>query len=232
MSASRDRIRRVYAATQELLDALHPNTGSEWIWRFRRRFIAPASVFESNPHVLENMDMHKADALLLSLVPAIARYTRLEAFGRAPRLNTLVKASEYLKALFLGRSFEHFYMLALDRLGRLISWVFLQRGTTDSAPFYVRHVLGEVVRTNAHAIVISHNHPNNTLLPSRDDVGCTLSLIIALQPLGVPLLDHVVIADQQAVSIRDLGYVKKNVWLAQAPDDPLLAGWLEGTPIV
>ena len=40
------------------------------------------------------------------------------------------------------------------------------------------------------------------------------------------------IADQQAVSIRDLGYVKKNVWLAQAPDDPLLAGWLEGTPIV
>ena len=93
-------------------------------------------------------------------------------------------------------------------------------------------MLGEVVRTNAHAIVISHNHPNNTLLPSRDDVGCTLSLIIALQPLGVPLLDHVVIADQQAVSIRDLGYVKKNVWLAQAPDDPLLAGWLEGTPIV
>ena len=38
MSASRDRIRRVYAATRELLDALHPNTGSEWIWRFRKVF--------------------------------------------------------------------------------------------------------------------------------------------------------------------------------------------------
>lgn len=231
MSASRDRIRRVYAATRELLDALHPNTGSEWIWRFRRRFIAPASVFESNPHVLENMDMHKSDALLLSLIPAVTRYTQLERFGRAPRLNTIGKAGEYLKALFLGRSFEHFYMLSLDASGRLLARVFLQRGTTDSAPFYVRHVLGEVVRTHAQAIVISHNHPNNTLLPSRDDVSCTLSLLSALQPLGVPLLDHIVVADQQAVSIRDLGYIAGNVWLAQAPDSALLKNWLKDAPL-
>ena len=64
MSASRDRVRRVYAATRELLEDLHPGTGEQWIWRFRRRFIAPASIFESGAHVLENMDMHKADALL------------------------------------------------------------------------------------------------------------------------------------------------------------------------
>ena len=231
MSASRDRVRRVYAATRELLEDLHPGTGEQWIWRFRRRFIAPASIFESGTHVLENMDMHKSDALLLSLIPAVTRYTQLERFGRAPRLNTIGKAGEYLKALFLGRSFEHFYMLSLDASGRLLARVFLQRGTTDSAPFYVRHVLGEVVRTHAQAIVISHNHPNNTLLPSRDDVSCTLSLLSALQPLGVPLLDHIVVADQQAVSIRDLGYIAGNVWLAQAPDSALLKNWLKDAPL-
>ena len=230
MSASRERIRHVYAATRDLLDALHPGTGDAWVRRFRRRFIAPASVFESGAHVLEDMDMPKADALLLSLIPGIARYTRMERFGRSPRLDTLGKAGGYLKGLFLGRAFEHFYMLSLDASGRLLACVFLQRGTTDSAPFYVRHVLGEVVRTHAHAIVISHNHPNNTLLPSQDDVGCTLSLITALQPLGVPLLDHVVVADQQAVSIRDLGYIGSNIWLAQAPGNALLSGWLKDAP--
>ena len=81
------------------------------------------------------------------------------------------------------------------------------------------------------AIVISHNHPNNTLLPSRDDVSCTLSLLSALQPLGVPLLDHIVVADQQAVSIRDLGYIAGNVWLAQAPDSALLKNWLKDAPL-
>ena len=94
----------------------------------------------------------------------------------------------------------------------------------------MRHVLGETVRTRAHAIVISHNHPNNSLLPSRDDINCTLALLSALQPLGVPLLDHVLVADQQAVSIRDLGYIAGNIWLAQAPEDKLLTGWLKDAP--
>ena len=120
MSASRDRVRRVYAATRELLDDLHPGTGEQWIWRFRRRFIAPASIFESGAHVLENMDMHKSDALLLSLDP---RRRTLHAAGalwpRAAARIRIGKAGEYLKALFLGRSFEHFYMLALDASGRL-----------------------------------------------------------------------------------------------------------------
>ena len=230
MSGSKERVRRVYAVTRDLLEALHPGTGDQWIWRFRRRFIAPASIFESGSFVLENMGMHKSDALLLSLIPAITRYTLLEAFGRSPRLNTLGKAGEYLKALFLGRTFEHFYMLSLDASGRLLSCVFLQRGTTDSAPFYVRHVLGEVVRTHAQAIVISHNHPNNTLLPSRDDVSCTLSLLSALQPLNIPLLDHIVVADHHAVSIRHLGYIAQNIWLAQAPNSALMKGWLKDAP--
>ena len=167
---------------------------------------------------------------MFSLVPGITRYMRIEAFGKSPRLNTFGKASEYLKGVLLGRTFEHFYMLALDASGKLIDCVFLQRGTTDSAPFYVRHVLGETVRTRAHAIVISHNHPNNSLLPSRDDINCTLALLSALQPLGVPLLDHVLVADQQAVSIRDLGYIAGNIWLAQAPEDKLLTSWLKDAP--
>ena len=229
-SASKERVRRVYAATKALLDDLHKDSGEQWVWRFRRRFIAPASLFESGAHVLEDMEMHKSDALLFSLVPGITRYMRIEAFGKSPRLNTFGKASEYLKGVLLGRTFEHFYMLALDASGKLIDCVFLQRGTTDSAPFYVRHVLGETVRTRAHAIVISHNHPNHTLLPSRDDVSCTLSLLSALQPLNIPLLDHIVVADHHAVSIRHLGYIAQNIWLAQAPNSALMNGWLKDAP--
>ncbi len=227
MSASDARVRRVYAATRDLIDAIHPGEGEAWAGRLRRRFIAPAAIFESSAHILQNMDIPRADALLLTLVPGIARCMLLERFGRAPRLDRFAKAGEYLKALFLGRVFEHFYMLALDPSGRLLSCVFLQRGTTDSAPFYVRHVLSEVVRTRAHAIVISHNHPNNTLLPSQSDINCTLNLISALQPLGVPLLDHIIVADHQAVSMRDTGLVFDRTWILQNPGEPLLQRWFQ-----
>lgn len=103
-SASKERVRRVYAATKALLDDLHKDSGEQWVWRFRRRFIAPASLFESGAHVLEDMEMHKSDALLFSLVPGITRYMRIEAFGKSPRLNTFGKASEYLKGVLLGRT--------------------------------------------------------------------------------------------------------------------------------
>ena len=42
--------------------------------------------------------------------------------------------------------------------------------------------------------------------------------------------DHVLVADQQAVSIRDLGYIAGNIWLAQAPEDKLLTSWLKDAP--
>lgn len=226
MSASRQRVRRVYAATQDLLEQLHPGKGTEMTNRLRRRFVAPASIFESGVYSLEEMDVSPADALLLSLIPGIARYTLKESFGDRPRLDSCARAGAYLCAQFLGLTFEHFYLLALNPAGRLISSVLLQRGTVDQAPFYVRNVLNEVVRTRASAVIIGHNHPNNTLSPSHSDIACTQLLIAALEPLGVPLLDHIIVANQQAVSLRATGLIREAIFLAQAPDDTLLQGYL------
>lgn len=226
MSGSAKRVRRVFAATRDLIDAIHPGTGAESIKRLRKRFLAPAAIFESGAHILEGMGMHHSDALLLSLIPELSRYTQIERFGSHALVNTLVKAEEYVRPLFLGHAYEHFFMLALNAEGRLLSCVLLQKGTTNKAPFYVRNVLSEVVRTHASAIVICHNHPGSTLMPSQSDINCTLSLIAALEPLGVPLLDHLIVADHKVMSIRDARLIRDALWLAQAPGDPLVQNWL------
>ena len=220
------RERRVYAAARDVLERLCPEKGEFYLRRLRRRFVAPASAFESRPHMTEELGLSPQNALLLSLIPQISRYAALEAFGRRPFLGDLPSASAYLKALFIGHTVEHFYMLSLDASGRLIARALLQKGTTDSAPFYMRHILSEAVRARAHAIVISHNHPNNTLRPSGSDIECTLKLISALAPTRVPLLDHIVIADHQAVSLRETGMVRDDLFIAQAPGEPLVRGWL------
>ena len=124
--------------------------------------------------------------------------------------------------------FEHLYVLCLDGNGRLLSDVLLQRGTTDSAPMYIRHILAEIARTRAHAIVIGHNHPGSTLRPSNADVSATLNLMSALYPIGVQLLDHIIIADGTPVSMRSTGVILEKVWVAQAPENKLIRRWLEG----
>ena len=230
MSASRERIRHVYAATRDLLDALHPA-------RAMRGCGASAGASSRPPLCSSPARMCwrtwicprrtrccSASSLASPAIPGWSALGVRRGWTRSAR------PAGYLKGCSSGAPLSTFTCSRSTPRAACSPACSLQRGTTDSAPFYVRHVLGEVVRTHAHAIVISHNHPNNTLLPSQDDVGCTLSLITALQPLGVPLLDHVVVADQQAVSIRDLGYIGSNIWLAQAPGNALLSGWLKDAP--
>ena len=53
-----------------------------------------------------------------------------------------------------------------------------------------------------------------------------LALLGALRPLGVVLLDHVVICGRESVSLRAHGYIREQLWRAQAPENRLLKNWL------
>ena len=82
------------------------------------------------------------------------------------------------------------------------------------------------MRTDAKAIVIAHNHPNLTPMPSVADVECTTALISALNSIGAPLLDHVIMVGRHALSLRGFGYVPEARWRQQAPENGLLQHWL------
>ena len=88
------------------------------------------------------------------------------------------------------------------------------------------HMLQSVVTANASAVVLSHNHPGGTLRPSQADVKCTLDALASLFPLQISLLDHIIIADGNAVSIRDNGFISSDLWLRQDPKSKLLRDWL------
>lgn len=226
MSASHQRVERVRQCLRNVLESLCPEDADLVFRRLNARFLSPASAFESGPEILRETGLRPEQALLLSMIPELARRLEVEAFGKDPRLNTLRLAGDYLKTRFIGLRVEHFYLLCLDASGRLLSSILLQRGTTDSTPFYVRHILQEAVRTHASALVISHNHPNNTLRPSEGDLRCTLDLLEALRALSIPLMDHIIIVNKRVVSLRQCGFVPENLWLAQSPQNALLSGWL------
>lgn len=227
-AASQERIENSFAALEQALIFLHPHDPVEPLMReIRRRFVCPAAFFEAPKHVLESIGIPPREALLFSQVPAITRYVARNRLGRRPRLKNVAAAGEFLKTRYTGLAIEHFYLLCLDASGKLIECTLLQQGTTDSAPFYLRHVLMEVVRTRAHAIVISHNHPNFSARPSQADIKCTLELLRALHPIGSLLLDHIIVSGKEYASLREYGFLRANLWLQQAPNDPLLRRWLE-----
>ena len=226
-SAARRKSDRAFDALDGLLGHMHPKQDMHAVVRrLRENYVSADALFSVSPHMLEQAGLHPHDALLLSKLPELNRHIALERFGAHPRLHRLPLASDYLAANFHGLKVERFYLLCLDVRGRLMECVFLQEGTLDGALFNLKHVLSELMRVGPAAVVISHNHPGGTLRPSQEDIDCTLSLLRALGVVGIPLLDHVIIAGSSAVSMRENGYVPTALWLDQAPEHRLLREWL------
>ena len=148
-------------------------------------------------------------------------------YGEHPKLTRLPAAAQYLKSLYIGIPIEQFYLLCLDSSGRLIECLLLQKGTIDETPFYLGHLLQALVTAGADAIVLCHNHPGGTPRPSQADVRCTLDALRALHALGVVMLDHVIIAGTQTVSLRENGFIPAVIWDQQDSESRLLCHWLD-----
>lgn len=192
----------------------------------RLHFVDPSCMFHTSPFLLEGLGMHPHDALLLNKLPELRRCLRMERFGARPRLDRLPLAAEYLLAKATGLRLERFFLLCLDAQGRLQSCCVVHEGTENGALFNLRRLMAEVLRSKPAAVVFAHNHPRRTLRPSEEDVHCTRLGMKSLAPLRTPVLDHLILAGDQAVSMRDNSFLSASEWLKQAPENRLLRDWL------
>ena len=196
--------------------------------RIRFRYPSPTFFIESNEYMLRQAGLGNTDAFYFWMIPGLARYVAQESFGERPRLNTLSRMAAYLKSLYLGIHIECFYAVLLDARGTLIKTVLVGRGTVSAAPFDMGRMLSLLVEHNAKAVVLCHNHPGGTLKPSPEDIQCTLRALAATATISVSLLDHIIIAGESAVSIRDSGYIQPDLWvMMQGPRRKLVRDWVD-----
>ncbi|MEN7342123.1 MAG: DNA repair protein RadC, partial [Pseudomonadota bacterium] len=102
---------------------------------------------------------------------------------------------------------EIFCCLYLDNQHRVLGFETLFRGTIDGTSVHPREVVKQALAYNAAAIIVAHNHPSGCAEPSQADADITKRLSEALRMVEVRLLDHLVIGDNQAVSLACRGLV-------------------------
>ena len=156
--------------------------------RLLERYGSLEGVFTAPAEDLEKVEgMGGSAALLLRLVPLLAEKSRERTDGPVI-LNSTERAGEYLLRRFDGKKNELVYELCLDRKGKLLACKLL---------------------TNASAVILSHNHPSGVALPSSEDFATTDRARAALEGVGIPMVDHIIVADGDFVSMRDSGYFTK-----------------------
>lgn len=138
---------------------------------------------------------------LLSLMPQLLGYYQRDGMCAKPQLRNLMQAGNYCKTLFYGKKKEQFYLICLNAQGQLISPVLLHEGTIDETVVYPRHVVEAALRHNAHAVLISHNHPGGTLMPSYGDYESTRAVMNALAAIDVRVIDHIIVAGGEVASM-------------------------------
>ncbi|MBI4576400.1 MAG: DNA repair protein RadC [Planctomycetes bacterium] len=90
---------------------------------------------------------------------------------------------------------ERFLALHLDTRHRLERVVEVSVGSLDNTPVHPREAFAAAVRESAAAVIFAHNHPSGDPTPSPEDLALTERLRAVGELLGIPVLDHVVVAD-------------------------------------
>ncbi len=91
---------------------------------------------------------------------------------------------------------ESFYIFTLDTKNKINGIFEVSRGSLSSSIVHPREVFKRALLQNASGIILLHNHPSGDPAPSREDIDITNRLIEAGDLLGIRVLDHLIIGDE------------------------------------
>ena len=106
---------------------------------------------------------------------------------------------------------ENFIVVHLSARKKPIGFEVISNGTLDTILVTAREVFKSAIITNAHSIVLAHNHPSGDPTPSDADIKVTRDLFRAGQLLKIEVLDHIILGlpspeTKGCSSLRELGY--------------------------
>ena len=174
--------------------------------RLMERFGSLEGVFSASLSELQKVNgVGENAATLIHLLFPICRRVRTGGTKHDTILNSRESAGAYFKDLFLGEKQEIFYQACLDAKGKLIACYRLAEGSADTVSVNIRKIVENALNANASHVILSHNHPSGIALPSDMDNHTTIQIAHALEGIGVRLVDHIIVADNDFVSLRDNG---------------------------
>lgn len=139
------------------------------------------------------------------VVLELARRHYAAAMRSASALGSSAETRQFLRAQLRDRPYEVFCCIYLDNRHRVIAFEELFRGTIDGAAVHPREVVRQALAHNAAALILAHNHPSGVAEPSRADELITLRLRDALALIDVRVLDHLIVAGGDTLSLAERG---------------------------
>lgn len=180
---------------------------NELAHRLIQYFGSYAAVLNAPYNELKNVDgVSDQVATYLTLQRAAARYYMVSSTTGGTVVRNTEDYGKIMLPYFIGRSNETVYLLCLDAKCKVLCCREVSEGSVNAANISVRKIMDVVLSCNATSAILAHNHPGGVAVPSTEDIQTTRRVEKVLDAVDVFLVDHLVIADNDYVSMRQSGY--------------------------
>ena len=156
-----------------------------------------SGVLEASKTELQSVKgMTENAACLLSLfLPVYKRYVK-DLNKKKRKFESAKDIADYIRPFFLDTQNERIYVMCFDLYDKMIACRVVSDGDRASCYLDLAKLASIVLEVKAKKIVLVHNHPNGTLLPSGDDVKITELARDMLLYFDIQLKDHIIITDK------------------------------------
>ena len=165
--------------------------------------------------LMEVNGISEHSALLIHMLPQVARRYRQDRLRTDQRVNSTREAGRLLEPYFYGARNEMIYLLSLDARGRVLGIDLLGEGSANFCALDIRLVSETALRRRARGVILSHCHVTGGNTPSMDDQRTTQHCMSVLKGLDILLLDHLVFADGEYTSMLQRGMLRPRYTSAQ-----------------
>lgn len=148
-------------------------------------------------------------AALIKLIMPVARvYMNSKNISSQENNYNFSKILDSIVDRYIGLTEETVIMTSFNNAGKILGYDVIGRGDISSVGISMRRIVETVVSRNATSVIISHNHPNGNAIPSGSDIAITEKITEALSNIDVKLIDHLIVADGDYVSMRQSSQFK------------------------
>ena len=156
------------------------------------------------PHALAQRNIGSTKATRVAAAVELGRRALLCSLAeeREP-LDSFERVVRWAQPRLATLEHEEVWLLSLDGKYGLKSARRIAQGGLHGCALLTRDVLSPALRDGASAIVLVHNHPSGDPTPSAEDVAMTRAVRVAGELIGIPLIDHVVVARTGARSLSE-----------------------------
>lgn len=144
----------------------------------------------------------KVKAIQLKCIAELSRRMAKQQAGRHLSFTDPETVAEYYMEDFRHEEQEKLLLIMLNSKGDLLGEEIISKGTVNATLISPREIFLCALRYQAVSIILLHNHPSGNPEPSQEDILLTRRVQESGELLGIELLDHIIIGDQQAVSFR------------------------------